>query len=445
MTLGSSIFEVLTSLRRYPRVFPSISVTYEASAPLSAPITLLLDANGLHLRFDGQDQRLRLIEVLNFQKSRLTYNGGELAKAGTGTGGPTFRNIYNKLFGPTYPGEYIEMEDKGVYVLSYPGVAFSFPVEKREKRPDDFVSLLMGSNSYTAISMAIYNGSSWADGREGLFTKPVTSPRSPGINSAGARLSSANDEVELVRLHDDNKIELVRRHNKPFTITLHLTTPQELVAELGPPSAIYRKNDHRLAIHKTHSMSGRGGIQDDTDDTEAEDPPSDDDKDMSDVSATSNSDYFYNYFHHGIDIFISSARSSSHPVATKVILHGNIPGSFEFQRYRRSRWAIELADTGKKSELKLHSEMMFDEALPKLRERFGEGQRPMLLNRGSDSPSSSCELLGGWEDGDNGDKPAALAGKSGPEATFGNTELYGFPGFIFEVLKNRAVSSLTVF
>ncbi|KAI5844549.1 hypothetical protein DFP73DRAFT_549701 [Morchella snyderi] len=442
LILGSSIYEVLTSLRRYPRVFPSISVIYEASAPLSTPVVLLLDANGLRLRFDGQDQRLRLIEVLDFQKSRLAYNGGELAKAGTGTGGPTFRNIYNKLFGPTYPGEY--MEDQGVYVLSYPGVAFSFPVEKQVKKPDDFVSLLMGSNAHTASSMAIYNGSSWSDARDGLFTKPVTAPRSSGINSASARLSSANDEVELVRLHDDNKVELVRRHNKPFCITLHSTTPQELVAELGPPSAIYRKNDHRLAIHRTHSMSGRG-TQDDADDTEPEDPPSDDDNDVSDVSATSNSDYFYNYFHHGIDIYISSARSSYHPVATKIILHGNVPGSFEFQRYRRSRWVLELADTGKKSELKLHSEMTFDEALPKLRGRFGEGQRPMLLNRGSDSPSSSCELLGGWEDGDNGAKAATLAGKSGPEATFGNTELFGFPGFIFEVLKNRAVSLLTVF
>lgn len=437
------MYDVLTRLRLHPRVFPSISVIYDSTAPLSTPVVLLLDDNGIRLRFDGQDQRLRLIEVLDFQKSRLSYNSGELAKAGTGTGGPTFRNIYNKLFGPTYPGEY--MEDQGVYVLSYPGVAFSFPVDKSSWKADvDFVSLLSASNAQPASSMAIFSGSSWSEARNDLFTKGVAGPRSPGINSASARLSSANDEIELVRLYDDNRVELIRRHNQPFWITLHLTTPQDLVTELGPPSAIYRKHDHRLSIHRTRSLSGRGA-QEDTDDTEPDDAQSDDDEDVSDVSATSNSDYFYNYFHHGIDIFISSSRSSSHPVATKIILHGNVPGSFEFQRYRRSRWIVELPDSGKKNELKLNSEITFNEALPKLRERFGEGSRPMLLNRGSDSPSSSCELLGGWEDGESGDKVNGGTNSTGPEGTFGNTELFGFPGFIFEVLKNRAISSLTVF
>jgi len=148
-----------------------------------------------------------------------------------------------------------------------------------------------------------------------------------------------------------------------------------------------------------------------------------------------------------MDIFISATRSSSHPVATKVILHGNVPGSFEFQRYRRARWSIELsASTKKAKELRLHSEMGFDEALPLLRERFGEGQRPMPLNRGSDSPSSSCELLGGWEDNESAaDKVDVKGVPGGSESTFGNTELYGFPGFIFEVLRNKAISSLTVF
>lgn len=339
------------------------------------------------------------------------------------------------------------MKDQGVYVLSYPGVAFSFPVNKEAWKEDvDFVSLLSASNAQPASSMAIFSGSSWSESRNDLFTKPASNPRSPGINSTSARLSSANDEIELIRLHDDNKVELIRRHNAPFSITLHLTTPQDLVAELGPPSAIYRKNDHRLSIHRrTRSLSGRA--QDDTDDTEPDEAQSDDDEDVSDVSATSNSDYFFNYFQHGFDIFISSSRSSSHSVATKLILHGNVPGSFEFQRYRRSRWTIDLPESSKKMELRLNSEMVFDEALPRLRERFGEVQKPMLpmfLNRGSDSPSSSCELLGGWEDGEAGDK-VPEGHLKGPESTFGNTELFGFPGFIFEVLKNKAISSLTVF
>ena len=88
----------------------------------------------------------------------------------------------------------------------------------------------------------------------------------------------------------------------------------------------------------------------------------------------------------------------------------------------------------------LNSEMSFDEIYEKLKERFGATQKPMLLNRGSDSPSSSVELLGGWDEGD-----AGLRRTGSAEEAFGNTELYGFPGLIFEVLRNKAVSSLTVF
>ena len=71
----------------------------------------------------------------------------------------------------------------------------------------------------------------------------------------------------------------------------------------------------------------------------------------------------------------------------------------------------------------------------------------MVLNRGwGDSPGSSCELLGGWEESaegvrEDGNRNAGAGGAAG----LGNTELFGFPGLVFEVLKNDAVSCLTVF
>lgn len=71
----------------------------------------------------------------------------------------------------------------------------------------------------------------------------------------------------------------------------------------------------------------------------------------------------------------------------------------------------------------------------------------MILNRSwGDSPGSSCELLGGWEENTDmsgmqktsNESSAMLAPGSG------NTELFGFPGMVFEVLTNDAVSCLTV-
>jgi len=101
----------------------------------------------------------------------------------------------------------------------------------------------------------------------------------------------------------------------------------------------------------------------------------------------------------------------------------------------------------------LNSEMPFHDISARLKEFFkrsysddGEErsqQRPMVLNRGwGDSPGSSCELLGGWEESAGGEnKDVSSIG----EQILGNTELYGFPGLVFEVLKNDAVSTLTIF
>ena len=65
-------------------------------------------------------------------------------------------------------------------------------------------------------------------------------------------------------------------------------------------------------------------------------------------------------------------------------------------------------------------------------------QRGMVLNRGwGESPDSSIELLGGFEEG-----PSKHEGHT---AVMNNTELFGFPGMLFEVLKNDTVSCLTVY
>ena len=423
--LGASLHFVLSHLRSHEKVFTSISTIYEPTSPLDAPVIILLENNGIRLRFDGPDQRLRLIEVLDFQKCAPTYNGRDLVRigAGAGAGGPTFKSIYHKTFGPTYPGEYVEA--RSLYVLSYPGVAFTFPVDSKAWKEDvDFATLLSSAHAQPASSMAIFSGDSWADARDHLFTRPASAPRLPTVSGANARLSPANDEVELVRIRDGNSIEVVRRHNPPFCIALHATTPQDLIAELGPPNVIYRKSDHRLSIHR---RPGGGHHRHhhhhhhhphDTDDTEEDTPSTDDESDLSDMGAAPASDCFYNYFSHGFDVFVSADRSPSHPVATKVIIHGNVPGSYEFQRYRRCRWTIDLAPSVRtQAGLATDSETPFPQMLVQLRHRFGAGQKPMPLNRGSDSPSSSCELLGGWDEAD----ASALKHDGGPETAFGNT------------------------
>ena len=469
-----------------------------------------LPANGLRLRFDGSEQRLRLIEVLNFRTSRLTYKDNEIFKTTSQTAtsnvshptGPTFRHVYHRLFGPTFPGEYVppgpNEETQGSYVLSYPGIAFSFPFQASAWSPKtDFVSLLSSSAASPASSMAIFDGPSWPDARQQLFSGPSPNPRSPLLT--GRAKDTGPDEVDLVKVHGGGQVEVVRRSGKPILISLNETTPQDLVAELGPPDAIYRKNDRRLSIHGGRNVrtaqtpgskgatTGKAYVVDETEPSSSQTNTDDSDDDshssIQDFRSHASPEFFYNYFRYGFDVFISAPTDSSLPLpkigqvdlaststqsrrrtsqgsstdltATKILLHGNIPGSYPFNRHRRIRWTLEETfspQTGKS----LDSETVFPEISRHIKQILKSTyrdedeerqlQKGMVLNRGwGDSPGSSCELLGGWEESVGiKSKDMTRSGVGGTQV-MGNTEIFGFPGMVFEVLRNHTVSCLTIF
>lgn len=451
-------------------------------------MVLYLPANGLRLRFDGPDQRLRLIEVLDFSKVDLMYKsqdvlkGAKAAEQCTSPQGPSFRHVYNRLFGPSFPGEYVPPTDQspyGTYVLSYPGIAFSFPLQHSAwSEQCDFVALLSSSAALPATSMAIFQGSSWPDVRAKLFTQQPQYPRSSAV--VGKTRDSFADEVEEFHILGAGKLEVARRTSPPLRLSLGETTPQDLIAEFGPPDAIYRKHDRRISIHRAAGAAdalrlspspGRGMDMADTDHSSNNSVADDSDEEITPSSAgdpaSIPSECFFNYFHHGFDAFISCPTtpgpafpesglpdptlqpSSSQLTVTKIILHGNVPGSYPFNRHRRSRWTIHLDQSGDA----LTSESPYDEISTKLRavwkgfysnsDEEQTLQRPMVLNRGwGDSPESSVEFLGGWEE------TTAKGQRNGPDGHdggLGNTELFGFPGLLFEVLKNGAVSCLTVY
>jgi isoleucyl-tRNA synthetase len=477
IVLGGSLRDVLVRLKAQPEAFPTLNIEYAAGKPLAEPLNVTLPDNGLRLRFDGPDQRLRLIEVVDFSKIPLTYKGTELVKIQDAEKstivqpcGPAFRQIYSKLFGPTFEGEYFVSSNapnsSGIYVLSYPGVAFSFKVFRW---PDnsDFVSVLSSSSASPAKSLSIFNGSSWKDACRDLYTRPCPHPRSLVLGGK----SNAPDEIELVIIKGSGHVEMRRRTLPTFNLILGETTPQDLVATLGPPDAIYRKNDRRLSIHKEKSnradnplTSGSPGVSD-TDRSSlstATDYSSPDEDALAENDASA-VECFYNYFNHGFDIFVSYPSISSPPlipsgdnssppvpgnqlVATKILLHGNVPGSHSFNRYRRSRWVLDPGQI--RSNEPLTSETPFIDIKSTLNDIWEDAlanekdgsMRHMVLNRGwGDSPGSSIELLGGWESTDSM-KIEDLA-----KPSLGNTELYGFPGLLFEVLKNDTVSCITVY
>ena len=468
---------------------------YSPDNPVIEPVCIDLPANGIRLRFDAPEQRLRLIEVTDFTKNHIIYKDRDLVKPvngasapaspvpGESTAGPTFKHIYHRLLGPTFGGEFIPPssgQDTGIYVLSYPGVAFNFSLPASTYSPDkDVVSLFSSSSNQVATSMAIFTGDSWAEARPNLWTELLPSIKSSTVLPRGKDVYP--DEVSLIRLHGGGRLQLFRKWtNHCSWIHLGETTPQELIMEFGPPNAIYRKNDQKLVIHKQRTSSnarnrpnaadlGRTSEVIDTDQSSMNtgSDPSDDEVAVEEDIGNPTGECFYNYFYLGFDVLVSTrvppsqlppgdnstsdaavnaikTHSADKLVATKVVLHGNIPGSYEFNRHRRCRWEIAYLDN--EDDGPVNSETKFPQIEDCMNEKWESSfprnpsqprQRGMVLNRGwGDSPGSSCEFMGGWEE--SGARRAETNGDS-------TTTLYGFPGMVFEVLKNGYVNTVTVF
>ncbi|KAJ2903103.1 uncharacterized protein MKZ38_010441 [Zalerion maritima] len=487
MVLGSSLHDILTRIKAEPLTFPKIELSHSDSNPVDEPILVILPSNGIRLRFDGAEQRLRLIEITDFKKNRVTFQDKDIVRPpsaspiqGDSSSGPTFRHIYHRLLGPTYDGEFIPPaagSSIGRYVLSYPGVGFTFPLPKASYSPNkDVVSLLSSSQSQAAIAMAVFSGDSWAQARETLWSGVLPSIKTFAPLSKGKDVSP--DEISLIKIHGAGKIQLFKNWSSTncVLVTLGDTSPQDLVADLGPPDAIYRKNDQGMYIHKMRTASNplsrpngpdfRRDELIDTDQSSVQTSDEDnDDEGVEDViMANTTAECFYNYFYLGFDILMSnpvppsqvppsqadSAQAQTEErlqsespdclVATKIVIHNNVPGSYPFNRHRRCRWEISYLPPHD-SQGSLNSESKFPELQERLREEWAPAygseaeaekqQRGMVLNRGwGDSPGSSCELLGGWEGETSGPR------RRGDDSEDSTTTLYGFPGLVFEVLRN---------
>ncbi|KPI45389.1 uncharacterized protein AB675_386 [Cyphellophora attinorum] len=488
MTLGLSLHTVISKIKSHPQDYPNIDLSHSSSHPTTQPIILTLPANGLRLRFDGPDQRLRLVEVLDFSKNSLAYKNTDLVKHARpmedgqapdpAQARPSFRHIYNRLFGPAYKGEYTPPETghrRGTYTLSYPGLAFLFPIDHKSwSDKADFVSMLSSSATGPATSMAIFEGSSWPEARSSLFGASTSLVEASQIIDSSTETSPP--EISIVHLRGGGQLEFLRLNGHVTTVQLNETTPQDLVAEFGPPDAIYRKDDSRISIHATaQPHSGRRRSSNISPNLEPIDNASrssvrsysgDSDassisgirRDEDDAQPAWTAECFYNYFHHAsMRSFLIPRRitmDSSSLVVTKIILHGNIPSSYNFNRHRRLRWAIRLPNPNSQPQDPT-SETPFSDISSTLRrvwhstygsaEEEAQQQRGMVLNRGwgDSSPDSSIEILGGFEE--EGKEQTSAGQPRDQEMVSDTTELFGFPGMLFEVLKNDAVSCLTLY
>ncbi|KAG6336846.1 hypothetical protein ID866_2242 [Astraeus odoratus] len=286
--IGASLWSVISMLRGLQHFFPQVEVKFDTENASTTPVILHLRPH-FDLLFSGHHQRLHTIclrklkdlhppIMLRYKDTVICSRDESLVKV-----------KITRTFGPTYPGD----------ELRYPGVWFSFE--------DDAINeSLKGNAPHSAL-----------DGRSKEVKRVIVTQKE---TQSGER--DALDEVNVcpvmfgdisravIKIHNGVVLHFFSSSSSPLHVRLGETTAQDLNLDLGPPSKVHYKEDERMAIHSPN-------------------PQADEEKHYT--------DYFYNYFHHGIDFLVSG---QTHTVR-KIILHSNVPGSPLFQYYKRCPWELE--------------------------------------------------------------------------------------------------------
>lgn len=448
--LGTLLFDTISKLKSSDC---KMQIAYSSQKYIESPILVTLPSMGLRLSFlNLQSQELQLIEVLNFHMLKLSYNGQALneiqffevpeepdalekAPMQKQVTLPCLKVIYNKIFGPTYPGV-LNLEKKS-YVLSYPGISFKFEIRLKEllaklasiEDNNQILSKIANwdvAPDIPCVSLAIFRGKD--------ITSFVQSLRTGLTEKGNAELDRAiSVEKFKVRL-EPGEIDVFyppvgENTGKKETLKLGVSTQQDALRVLGPPDAYFNKFDSRLLIHK-HLKTAKA------------------------PSERAGAVYkFHNYFRLGIDLLYNlNPNDKVGGVLEKIILHnGGIAESLDFMQWNKCNWEISWDS---KTGSKVDSSMYFHEFDKTFLLEIGNGKTaPVMLNR-NESEITRDEDLEILHVTDNGklDLTQTLSNDSigskpsNEFKTWGQSRLYGYDRCIWEVIEaNNCVSNVTIY
>ncbi|EGG14817.1 UPF0183 family protein [Cavenderia fasciculata] len=443
--LGMTISEALNIIKHNNASIGKVEIIFNDADPLSIDIVLKLVDDGVLLRFAPSSQRLRVIEIFDVTKLSLLYRGSTFSSSDNIA---TFVNIYSK-FGPSYPGDF--NAKKSVYHLHYPGLSFSFPI------PPKFNSLYSES---TELPVELPDGSTPIVSK--IFVYSSLQMKNPLSN-----IPNPQTQEDII-ICPNQGVYFIKRN----CILTFSSTPQDVLSELGPPSKIYHKEEDNMKIH-TYQVEG-----------------------------STTPDYFYNYFHLGLDVLFDVKRNT----VKKLIFHTNFPTHYEFNLY--AKCSFKIVQNGSSKVIfealksiseggKLKSNNNNNNAVAggennvaqidsnKQQQQQNNNNNNNSISPLSTSPTSSLPLIPGGVNGGGGgsnnsgsglelqrldtvmdpslptihpdmkwEEVQQVYGKSGKPVVnnrgsvsnpFGSTFFYGYPGIIFEIMRNNYIASVCLF
>nr|XP_050041049.1 phagosome assembly factor 1-like [Dermacentor andersoni] len=398
LVLGMAFSQVVHILQQQFRIIKGVQIIYNEQCPLDSDLVILLSEDGIRLSFDSSSQRLKVIEVTDMSKVKLTYCGSTFCSPEVL---PTRQQI-DDCFGATHPGEYDASQQ--MFVLHFRGLSFSFLADPKCKLDTALGSSPTGQlpngSSPLVSRMAIYYGNSLTDTRppplplccfgNQSFLEALEVLRE-GDTTLGVRLTLLTEAYETSRLSGPIQKKLTR-------CVYFGDSVQDVVWALGSPNKVFYKEEDKMKIHAQDSHR---------------------------LLAARASDYFYNYFTLGMDVLFDAQRH----VVKKIVLQSNYPGHFNFQQYYRCpfRLRLRLPPTPEQRRATLVDVADEDEGhavtaftkWDELQERLVKAsERPVVLNRTSSTNTTN---------------------------PFGSTYCYGYQDIIFEVMRNKHIASVTLY
>ncbi|AOA60433.1 Hypothetical protein PP7435_CHR1-1436 [Komagataella phaffii CBS 7435] len=311
--LGSSITQITKILQR-EKEFNNTNFIFSQSQPNRLPIVIELENRGIRLTFDPFGQKLILIQILmNKTKQRYQFKGKVLPED------LYFKEVYNRIFGPTYPGTIYnpssENNSEGhdgeesqkqcqlgpQYTLSYEGICFQFNLspelsQKLTSSDDNEVAIQNVDEPLLCQGINIFQGKTWAEYLEGTAFMLRQKLTEELLTQEIAKLSSGFSIIYALIGPGEVEFKLSQhpRGLSSFKIVLTKTEMSAVVETFGPPddSVLKEDKDQWKKIH--------------------------------------------NYFRYGFDVFYDVGKPLA-PVQ-KIVIHNNVVTSYEFLKYEKLTW-----------------------------------------------------------------------------------------------------------
>ncbi|KRZ29224.1 Double-strand-break repair protein rad21 -like protein, partial [Trichinella pseudospiralis] len=278
MPLGQAI----AYLQRAYQIFKGIELVYSYKDPLVSDVVVNLTNNGIKLLFDASSQLLKVIEIIDMNKVRLSYSGMVFS---TPSKKPSIEKV-NETFGATHPGGkavlhvviIIEIILQHVYILSWRGLSMLFPAEQNLKPffARGLSSLHFADGTTLFVSkIVIYHGNSLTETTISktpvscyhghCYAEKIEVMRSD-VRTIGLNITLSSERIDSTS-YSNNSPELLNRR------ILFGDSCQKVASALGFPSAVYYKSEDKMRIHLPSAQRTR---------------------------CNEKSDYFYNYFTMGL-------------------------------------------------------------------------------------------------------------------------------------------------